>query len=133
MPSSAEIHCVDPEIVFKFWPYAKRFVFSASERTGLTDPEETEYGVLIGDQLLWIIWDGTKIKAAATTHLCEGVCTVTTCGGEDMKQWLPLFSRIVRYAEDEGCIIRIPGRKGWKRALQRSGLPVDTMIFEGVV
>lgn len=132
MSSSAELHCVDPEIVFKFWPFAKRFIFSASEHTGRTDPYETEYQVLVGNHLLWIVvWD-SEIKAAATTHLSDGICTFTACGGKEMKQWISFFPRFAKYAKDEGCILHISGRKGWQRALRRAGFSADTTIFDEV-
>ena len=129
MLSSVELYCIDPEIVFKFWRFARPFIFAASARTGLTDPEETEYGVLVGDHLLWIVWDG-EIKAAATTHLSDNVCTFTACGGKDMSQWIRFFPRFEKYASDEGCVLRIAGRKGWQRALRRAGFSAETTIFE---
>jgi hypothetical protein len=91
--------------------------------------EQIERSVLAGDQLLWIIWDGKQISAAATTHLSDGVCTITTCSGKDMKDWLPAFSRIQQYAKDESCSVRIQGREGWKRALKRSGISVESILF----
>lgn len=91
--------------------------------------EQIERSVLDGDQLLWIIWDGKQIRATATTHLSEGVCTVTSCSGEGMKEWLSTFSQIQKYARDEGCTVRIPGRSGWKRALEQAGIDVSSIIF----
>ncbi|WP_342712175.1 hypothetical protein AAFG13_12535 [Bradyrhizobium sp. B124] len=37
-----------------------------------------------------------------------------------MKRWLPLLDGIEAYARDEGCVrVRIYGRKGWLRVLDR--------------
>jgi len=91
--------------------------------------EQIERSVLVGDQLLWIIWDGSAIRATATTHLSKGVCTVTSCSGEGMKDWLSEFSKIQKYAKDEGCSLRIQGRNGWKRALKRVGIQVESIRF----
>ena len=76
-----------------------------------------------------MIWDGIKIKAVATTHLSEGVCTITACSGSEMNEWLPFFSQIQKYATDEGCTVRIQGREGWKRALRLAGICVESIVF----
>jgi hypothetical protein len=113
----ASLVCVDPKRVHEFWPHAKELILSAIRRTGISDPQDIEYDILSGDQLLWLAFDG-KIKAAAASHLAGDVCTITACGGEDMKEWLPLFSQIEDYAKAEGCrCVRIYGRKGWLRVL----------------
>lgn len=127
MPSSADGFCVDPKRVREFWPYAGPLIRAATRRLSLF--EQIERSVLVGDQFLWVAWDGNQIKAAATTHLSDGVCTITACGGNGMKTWLPAFGLIQKYAKDERCSVRIPGRKGWKRALKRSGVDVDSIIF----
>lgn len=115
---SAELVCVDPKRVHEFWPYAREFILSAIKRTDLSDPQDIEYDILNGDQLLWLAINA-KIKAAASTHLANNVCTITACGGEDMNEWLPLFAQIEQYAKNEGCkSVRIYGRKGWQRVLE---------------
>lgn len=128
MPSTVDPICVDPARIREFWPYAGPMVRSATRRLSLF--EEIERSVLIGDQLLWIIWDGIKIRATATTHLSQGVCTVTTCSGDGMNDWLlPAFRQINQYAKNEGCSLRIQGRQGWKRVLERAGVRVDSIDF----
>jgi hypothetical protein len=126
---SVDLLCVDPEHVFKIWPFVKQMVFAASDRTGQTDPYETEYQVLAGNHLLWIVWDG-QIRAAATTHLSNNVCTFSSCGGNGMKTWLHFFPRLEAYARGEGSVLRICGRKGWQRALRQAGYLAETTIFE---
>jgi len=125
-----ELICVDPEQISKFWPYVKSFIFSGPQRTGLSDPEYTEWEILRGDQLLWIIWDGKEIKAAASTRLSNGVCLMTACGGKDMKEWVKFFPQIDQYAKDEGCRLRISGRRGWERVLRPFGYRVKYVILE---
>jgi len=104
-------------------------ILSAIRRTDLSDPQDIEYDILCGDQLLWLAYDGKAIKAAAASHLTDKVCTITACGGEDMKVWLPLFAQIEKYAKDEGCrCVRIYGRKGWLRVLE--GYETKHVIME---
>jgi hypothetical protein len=130
MPLSVELVCVDPEQVFKFWQYVKPFIFSAGERTGLSNPEETEFEILRGDQLLWIVWNGKSIEAAGSTRLSNGICTITALGGKNMKRWVHLFPRIEQYAENEGCRLRISGRRGWERVLKPLGYRAKYVILE---
>ena len=121
-----DLVCVDPERVREFWPYAGPMIRQATRQLSLY--EQIERSVLTGDQLLWLAWDGA-IKSAATTHLADHVCTVTACSGDDMERWLPCFAGIQKYAESEGCRVRIQGRPGWKRALAKAGIDVGSIVF----
>lgn len=128
----ADLICVAPDRVHEFWPHARELIHKATRRTNLNHFLDIEYDVLSGDGLLWLAWSG-KIEAAATTILIETetekVCVLTACGGEDMKQWLPLFSQIEAYAKQEGCArVRIYGRRGWSRVLK--GYDVTNYVME---
>lgn len=118
-----ELICVDPKRVHEFWPFAAEMIRSAVRRTNLSHSQDIEYAITIGDDLLWLAWDGEKIAAAASTSLIETdadkVCVLTACGGDNMRQWLPLLKKIEDYAKTEGCrCVRIHGRKGWLRVLE---------------
>lgn len=114
---STDLLCVNPADVHKTWPLARDLIRAAIERTGLSDFSDIEKAVLAGDQLLWLAISD-HIEAAATTHLSRGVCTLIACSGHQRERWLPLFSRIEKYAKDEGCsTMRIWGRPGWQRVL----------------
>lgn len=120
--------CVDPVRVSEFWPYAGPLIRAAVEQTNLSIFEDIEKQVLAGEQLLWLAWSG-QIEAAATTHLCRNVCTLTACSGHQRERWLPLFEVIEKYAKDEGChTMRIYGRKGWQRVLD--GYRVEHVVLE---
>jgi hypothetical protein len=118
----AELFCVDPKAVSEYWPHVKHLIQRAISRTDLNCFCDIEDAVLNGDDLLWIVWDGKKVLCAATTSLTitemSKVCILTACGGEDMNQWIPLFSQIEAYAKAEKCkSVRIYGRRGWQRVL----------------
>lgn len=122
MPCKAELVCVDPKRVAEVWPHASHLIRAAIQRTNLNHFSDIEDQILTGDSLLWLAWDGERIMAAASTLLTETetdrICTMTACGGSDMREWLPLLERIETYAKDEGCsIFRIFGREGWLRIL----------------
>lgn len=127
---TVELVCIDPERIHEIWPHAKDMILSAGRRTGLSDPEYTEFELLRGEQLLWLAWDGKAIKAAASTQLLNNVCNITACGGKDMRSWVSLFPRLEAYAKSEGCKLRISGRMGWARVLKPFGFKVKFAILE---
>ena len=128
MPSSVSLVCVDPEKIFDFWPHARPLIKAAIDRTELSDFADIESDVLEGKQLLWLAWSD-HVEAAATTQLAHNICTLTACSGHQRERWLPLFSKIEKYAKDEGCSrMRILGRKGWERVL--SGYRTEYVILE---
>lgn len=130
---SVDLICIDPKEAHKFWPHVKELLHKAIRRTNLNHFQDIEFDILCGDGLLWIVWNGKAIECAATTSLVETeagkACVLTACGGEDMKRWLPLMSKIETYAKDEGCTcVRIYGRKGWQRVLD--GYEMKHVILE---
>ncbi len=132
MPSSVELHCINPNRVHEYWPKASHLIKAAIEKTGLSEFADIEYDVLSGDQLLWLAI-GNGIEAAATTHLIKAtgkpVCVLTACSGTNRERWLPLFARIEGYAKAEGCkCVRIYGRVGWQRVLKN--YRVEHVILE---
>lgn len=134
MLSTAELVCVNPTEISKFWPHVKVALIGAIERTGLSDPNEYEASVLSGHQLLWLAWSEDKqIEAAATTHLIkvgsQVICVLTACAGYQRERWLPLFAKIEAYARAEKAVsMRIFGRPGWQRILE--GYTVENVVLE---
>lgn len=125
-----ELICVAPDRIFDFWTHARPLIKAAIDRTELSDFADIENDVLEGKQLLWLSWSD-HIEAAATTHLARNICTLTACSGHQRERWLPLFSRIEKYAKDEGCSrMRIWGRPGWQRVLD--GYHVEHVVLEKV-
>ena len=130
--SKAKLLCVPPADVRAFWPHVAPLLKQAIERTNLCRFQDIEDDVLDGDGLLWLAWSG-KIDAAATTSLQQMedglVCVLSTCGGANMNNWLPLLKKIEAYAKDEGCTaLRIFGRAGWQRVLE--GYEVTNVVLE---
>jgi hypothetical protein len=98
-------------------------LIEAAMRKGrLTDFADVERAVRNGSALLWIAWNGEKIKAAAITELGqangEKFCTIVACGGHERSQWLPLIENLEKYGRAEGCkAMRIYGRRGLLKLL----------------
>jgi hypothetical protein len=95
---------------------------AAMEKGRLSSYADVEHSVRNGSALLWIAWNGEKIKAAAVTELgianSEKFCTVVACGGSDRGQWVHLLAGLEAYGKAEGCAaMRIYGRRGWLKLL----------------
>ena len=92
------------------------------EKGRLSSYADVEHAVRNGNALLWLAWNGEKIKAAAVTELGiangEKFCTIVACGGHERAQWLPLLAGLEAYGRREGCAaMRIYGRRGWLKLL----------------
>ena len=90
---------------------------------GLTSFSAIEKAILSGDMLLWVVWDGTQILAAAVTQLTgednRKVGTIVALGGTCLDRFAHLRSTLEDHFRDEGCAIsRVFGRKGWARHLK---------------
>jgi hypothetical protein len=114
--------CVDPPRVAEAWPLVAPFIRRAAERDDRSDVTRIVHDLRNGTALLWLAWDGKAVCAAAVTQLNVAnrrkFCTITTCGGRELKRWLSLISALERFAIAEGCTsVRIYGRRGWARVL----------------
>jgi len=119
---SCHLICIDPAQAHEFWPHAAVLIKAAMEKGRLSSYADVEHAVRNGTALLWLAWNGEKIKAAAVTELTsangETFCTIVACGGHDRGQWLPLIAGLEAYGRREGCAaMRIYGRRGWRKLL----------------
>lgn len=115
--------CVPPAQVAAIWPHVAPFIESAFLSGRGDDTAETVLADLVaGNSLLWIVWDGSGLIAAATTKIIDApakrICVVTSCAGREMPRWISFIDDLARYAADEGCaVLRVEGREGWKATL----------------
>lgn len=119
---TVDLVCCDPKDASKIWPLIEGMIAAAVNHCGSWSIGQIRGEVLNGDQLLWITWNGSSIKAAATTKLLKEidglVCLAVACGGEEAN-WPERFAAIEEYARDEGCkMTRIQGRPGWGRVFK---------------
>ena len=117
-----ELICVDPAQAREFWPHVASLIKAAMEKGRLSSFTDVEHSVRDGRALLWLAWNGEKIKAAAVTELSqangETFCTIVACGGHDRSQWLPLIAGLEAYGRTQGCAaMGIYGRRGWRKLL----------------
>jgi hypothetical protein len=124
-----QLICVAPDLVGKAWPLAVDYLETAYA-TGLGDEDldTTKAELDKGLQLLWLVWDGHEVLAAATTKLVSTpsakLCIITSCGGKQLSRWKYFIADLEQYARNEGCDkLRITGRKGWARILPEYRTP----------
>lgn len=94
------------------WPHIEKLLAPAAERGRVP--------VLEPGEIVWIVWNGREIIAAATTRMVvDGTAEIILCGGRGARDWAqPLADLIAAWARDEGAaLIRITGRRGWSRLI----------------
>lgn len=124
MPSLLDVDalvCVNPGQIDQIWPHVRAFIDTAFQRgRGDENPDVIEAEVRAGRSLLWVVWDGAGLLAAATTRIIEApmrkYCLITSCGGRELPRWLAFIADLENYARGEGCAaLRIEGREGWAK------------------
>jgi hypothetical protein len=112
--------CVAPHLVEKIWPHVVHFIEQALW-TGIGDDDiaTIKDDLDAGHSLLWVVWDGSELIAAATTKLIKvptkKLCLITSCAGKRLERWRQFIADLEKYAASEGCdALRITGRPGWK-------------------
>ena len=130
-----QLLCVPPNQVADFWPHVEAMLRAGCERS-LHDVAGMRRSLDGGDALLWLAWDGTAIRAAATTelHRINGRlhCFVAALGGTEHERWVHLLAGIESYARDEGCTsVIVMGRPAWRRLL--AGYAQRGVILERMV
>lgn len=112
--------CVDPKRIDEIWPHVSGFLASAFERgIGDDDLESLKQDLDARQSLLWVVWDGKGLLAAATTKLLKmptkKLCVISACGGRELRRWRRFIAELESYAKAEGCdAFRMMGRPGWK-------------------
>jgi hypothetical protein len=105
--SGCRLLCIPHDQTEQFWPHVATLIKSAMEKGRLSDCAGVEHSVRNGSALLWIAWNGERIKAAAVTELGqangEKFCTIVACGGSERGQWLHLLAGLEAYGKAEGC------------------------------
>lgn len=117
----AETLCVSPGRVDEMWPHVSAWLEAACERCGDWTIEALRTSLDREEMLLWIVWDGERLRSATVTELVivpKGkICRVVVHGGADV-HWSTAIKPIEQYAKDAGCVaMRVDGRKGWARVL----------------
>jgi hypothetical protein len=130
---SAEIVCVHPSEVEKYWPTVAPWIKRAMERGDLGRFDVVEADVKSAQAILWVAFVNRDLASSAVTQIehteKSKVCTVLACGGSGVNNWIQLLELIETYARNYGCdLVRFMGRKGWARILKH--YRTDKVIME---
>lgn len=114
---------VPPDLIGGLWPHVApllQIVFDKAPADATMESLRSD--LLRGDQRLWIVIRDARIIAAATTEIrtapSGNVCQITTCVGDNMANWRKFLPEMERYAKTQGCrVMRVEGRRGWRRVL----------------
>lgn len=119
-----QLVAVDPRYLHRVLPLIQADLEALCERTrgrysmpGILDH------VARGLWVLWLVWDGSNVRAVLATELYLDVskikvCTIRFCTGSGAKDWVHLIGKIEDYAREEGCVkFDVIARKGWARHL----------------
>jgi len=126
-------YCIDPQMVGRIWFRAEDFIRAAVEKCGDWTLREITDALAEGRMLLWLIVEGADIRAAFVTHVTinsknEKVCDLIAYGGTRADH---LIETVEAYASAEGCErVRISGRKGWRRAMEKFGYREPFIVLE---
>lgn len=122
LPSDALV-CVAPQRIGEIWPHIEHLLATAFHSGRGDDTLESLKADLDrGDSLLWIVWDGKALIAAATTKIIDvptkRLCVISACGGRGLPRWKRFIKELENYAKTEHCdALRVMGRFGWKAIL----------------
>ena len=101
----------DPETA-PMWPHLVSLLEPAARLGG--------HDVLSPGELVWFVWNGVEVPAAATTRMTVcGTAEIILCGGHGARDWAqPLADKVAAWATDEGAsAVNIFGRRGWARLI----------------
>lgn len=117
-----ELLCIPTEKVNEMWPHVVGMIQKAVDKCGDWTVESIKEALDQDRMLLWLTWDGARVRAVATTGLeivpRGKVCKAIACAGDD-PSWSERLAPIEQYARDQGCVaMRVQGRPGWSRVLR---------------
>lgn len=128
-PCSAEI--VPPGNVPDLWAEVRPLLEPAIDLTGGRMSARTVFsGLALAQYQLWLLRNETILAAGVTEFrgYPTGLRTlaVLLIGGNDMRDWVHLWSDVEAWAKRQGCTkIEISGRRGWSRMLGWKETTID--------
>lgn len=120
MRQTEALVCVDPDKLPQLWPHVSHFIEAAfASGLGDEDAQSLKADLDKREALLWVVWDGEHLIAAAVTRIVrtatKRVCILVAGGGRELWRWKHFIVDLEEYAKAEGCdAMRVMGRHGWK-------------------
>ena len=141
MAEEVSVTVVPYEYVDDLWPQASILLKRGVEESrGRYDLESLYSEIKMGDQHLWVMFEGDDdMLAAFATQFCQYPLklqlSVTFCGSEDSvgsgDKWRHAIEAVMEFARIHGCSgIEIVGRKGWFKLFERLGFEQSYVTIE---
>ena len=131
------ISLVPSEHVLDVWPAVADYIQNALEYTrGRYELEDVLERVENGEFLLWIAFDGERIKGCVITDMMQYPrkkflgCPFVT--GDEFASWKqPMFEMLQRFARDNDCEgLEATARPGWSRVFKDDGYEAMWQTFQ---
>ena len=131
------ISLVPSEHVLDVWPAVADYIQNALEYTrGRYELEDVLERVKNGEFLLWIAFDGERIKGCVITDMMQYPrkkflgCPFVT--GDEFASWKqPMFEMLQRFARDNNCEgLEATARPGWSRVFKDDGYEAMWQTFQ---
>ena len=131
------ISLVPLEHVLDVWPAVADYIQNALEYTrGRYELEDVLERVENGEFLLWIAFDGERIKGCVITDMMQYPrkkflgCPFVT--GDEFASWKqPMFEMLQRFARDNNCEgLEATARPGWSRVFKDDGYEAMWQTFQ---
>ena len=131
------ISLVPSEHVLDVWPAVTDYVQNALEYTdGRYELEDVLEMVKDGGFLLWIAFDGERIKGCVITDMMQYPrkkflgCPFVT--GDEFASWKqPMFEMLQKFARDNDCEgLEATARPGWSRVFKDDGYEAMWQTFQ---
>ena len=131
------ISLVPSEHVLDVWPAVTDYVQNALEYTrGRYELEDVLERVENGEFLLWIAFDGERIKGCVITDMMQYPrkkflgCPFVT--GDEFASWKqPMFEMLQKFARDNDCEgLEATARLGWSRVFKDDGYEAMWQTFQ---
>ncbi len=131
------VSLVPSDHVREAWPSVADYVQNALEYTdGRYELEDVLEMIEGGGFLLWIAFDGERIKGCVITQMMQYPrkrflgCPFVT--GDEFSSWKqPMFEMLQRFARDNDCVgLEATARLGWARVFKDDGYEAMWQTFQ---
>ena len=132
-----QVSLVPPSLVSQVWPQVEEYLKGAADYThGRYEVDDILTAITDYEHLLWIAFEGAKIKGAVVTNYTiyprKKFLCMTFCGGIDLHEWKdPMLKMLQAWAFDSKCDgVEATARLGWAKIFKMDGQKPLWQTFE---
>ena len=118
------VNASHPDAVQFVWPYVREYILGASDMAKELDEFTIVGKILSGEYTLFVVTTDNEFIGAATVEIVKfpvrTIAQIIHLGGKDFKLMQSKFDELMDWARVRGAeALRLHGRKGWIRRLER--------------